>query len=107
MRATVHQLSPPFLLPTLHTPLFLPAKSALLRRGSLHQGPFGSPVLRLTFPSFVATQYNNEVREGKDEMEDGGKRSLRGGRGQDEAVDDGLWMTGNCTTAKKIREAQK
>ena len=84
----------------IHTPLFQPAKSALLRRGSLHQGPDGSPVLRLTFPSFVATQYNNEVREGKDEMEDGGKRSLRGGRGQDEAVDDGLRMTGNCTTAE-------
>ena len=105
---------PPLLLPTYIPPFFLPAKSALLQRGSLQPGPDGSPVLRLTFPSFVvATQYNNGAEDRKNEMEDGGKRSLRvrggdGEGGDDEAVDHGLRVTGNrAKQGKRNRESQK
>ena len=58
---------PPPLLPAsshIHTPVFLPAKSALLPRGSRQPGPLGSPLLRLTFPSFVA-QHNTTTEEAK------------------------------------------
>ena len=69
--------------------------------------------MRLTFPSFVvATQYNNEAKEGKEEMEDGGKRSLRvrlrgEDGGDDEAVDDGLRMTGNRTPPRTRNRESK
>ena len=94
----MHQLIPSSLPPFPHTyPPFLPAKSALLRRGRLQQGRRGRRrvVLRLTFSSLVVVvveqeQHNKEGKK-KDAMEDGGgERSLNGDHA---AVDDGLRVT--------------